>query len=115
MYGDAFNNAYRAFVEHCQNTGDQASYQRVMNSADPGAELVQWHNEQGNPSPSPEAYEAARQQGRQDQELQQHLAARDEEIRVQTEARLRSEAFAAQCADFHETIQSVEALMTSRL
>ena len=51
-----------------------------MNSADPGAELVQWWNEQGNPSPSPEAYEAAMQQGRQQQEFQQQLAARDEQI-----------------------------------
>jgi hypothetical protein len=110
MHGDAFQRAYDAFVEYAHRTRDQETYQRVMNSADPGAELVAWHNEQGNPSPSPESVEAAMQQGRQDQEFQQQLAARDDEIRVQTEARLRSEAFAAQCSDYHETLQSIEGL-----
>jgi hypothetical protein len=49
MYGDAFDKAYNAFVEYAHRTRDAAAYQRIMNSADPGAELVQWHNEQGNP------------------------------------------------------------------
>jgi hypothetical protein len=82
-----------------------------MTSADPGAELVQWWNEAGypeGPAPSPEGLEAEIQQGRQNQEFQQQLAARDEEIRVQTEAKFRSEAFAAQCSDFVETVQSIE-------
>ena len=55
MHGDAFDKAYEAFVEYAHETRDKAAYERVMQSADPGAELVQWWNEQGNPSPSPEA------------------------------------------------------------
>ena len=85
LYGGAFDAAYQAFVEHCQRTGDKAAYDRVMSSGDVGQALVQWHDQMGNPAPSPEAYEAAMQQGRQQQELQQQLAARDEQIRVQTE------------------------------
>jgi hypothetical protein len=110
MHGDGFDNAYQSFVERIRATGDQATYQRVMSSADPGAELVRWWNEQGNPSPSEGSYESAIQEGRQQQEFQQQLEARDAEIRVQTEARLRSEAFAAQCPDFHETLQSIEGM-----
>ena len=81
-----------------------------MSAGDVGQALVQWHDQMGNPAPSPEAYEAAMQQGRQQQELQQQLAARDEQIRVQTEFRLRAETFARECSDFHETLKSVEGL-----
>lgn len=110
MHGDGFQKAYDAFVAYAHETRDQATYQRIMQSADPGAELVQWWNEQGNPSPSPEAYEAAMQQGRQQQEFAQAMAARDQEIQVQTEYRLRAEQFAAGCADFEETINSLDGL-----
>jgi hypothetical protein len=105
MHGDGFHNAYQAFIEHVARTQDQAAYQRVMTSADPGAELVAWHNEAGNPTASPEALEVARQQGREQQDFQTQLAARDEEIRVQTEVNLRVESFAAQNPDFHQAIE----------
>jgi hypothetical protein len=110
LYGDAFDNAYQSFIEHVRATGDQAAYQRVMESGDVGAALVAWHNEMGNPSPSPEAYEAAMQQGREQQEFHQQLAERDAEIEVRTAARLRSEAFAAECSDFYETVGSLEGI-----
>jgi hypothetical protein len=105
MYGGAFDTAYHAFVEHCQRTGDKAAYEQVMSAGDVGQALVQWHDQNGNPSPSPEALEAYQQQGRQEQEFQQQLAARDEEIRVQTEVNLRVENFAAQNPDFHQAIE----------
>jgi hypothetical protein len=90
MHGDGFESAYHAFIEHCKATGDKASYDRVMNSADVGAELVQWHNEMGNPI-SEGTLEEAMQQGRQDYDFQQQLAARDAEIRLNTEVQLRCE------------------------
>jgi hypothetical protein len=104
LYGGAFDQAYQAFVEHCQKTGDKAAYEQVMSAGDVGQALVQWHDQMGNPSPSPEAYEAAIQQGRQEQDFQQQLAARDEQIRAQAELSLRIETFAAQNPDFHQAI-----------
>jgi hypothetical protein len=109
IHGEGFDKAYHAFVNHMQRTRDAAAYQRVMQSPDIGEALVQWHNEMGNPIPEGNL-EAEIEQGRQQQEFQQQLAARDEEIRVQTEAKLRVEAFAAQCPDFFETMQSVDGL-----
>jgi hypothetical protein len=104
LYGGAFDQAYQAFVEHCQKTGDKAAYDQVMSAGDVGQALVQWHDQQGNPTPSPEAYEAAVQQGRQEQDFQQQLAARDAEVRAQAELNLRVEQFAAQNPGFHEAI-----------
>lgn len=45
-HGDKFNEAYSSFMDHVTRTRDQASYQRVMASADPGDALVQWWKEQ---------------------------------------------------------------------
>ena len=42
-YGPAFDAAYAAFVDHVSATRDMDAYNRVMNSADPGQELVRWH------------------------------------------------------------------------
>jgi hypothetical protein len=104
LYGGAFDQAYQAFVEHCQKTGDKAAYDQVMSAGDVGQALVQWHDQQGNPTPSPEAYEAAVQQGREQQDFQTQLAARDAEVRAQAELNLRVEQFAAQNPGFHEAI-----------
>jgi hypothetical protein len=105
MYGPAFDAAYEAFVEHCHRTRDKAAYESVMNAGDVGQALVEWHNQQGNPTASPEAIEAARQQGREQQDFQTQLAARDEQIRVQAELNLRIENFAAQNPDFHQAME----------
>jgi hypothetical protein len=105
MYGPAFDNAYQAFVEHCRRTGDKAAYESVMNAGDVGQALVEWHNQMGNPTPSPESLESEVQRGRQEQDYQQQLAARDEQIRVQAELNLRVEQFAGQCPDFHQAIE----------
>jgi hypothetical protein len=43
---DMFNEAYQNFTDHVQKTRDQASYQRVMASNDPGEAIVQWWKEQ---------------------------------------------------------------------
>src|SRR4029079_17757439 len=44
-HGDVFQKAYDAFSDYVSQSRDQAAYQRVMNSADPGEELVKWHRE----------------------------------------------------------------------
>jgi hypothetical protein len=41
-----FDEAYNAFTDYVSKTRDQATYQRVMASADPGEALVQWHKDQ---------------------------------------------------------------------
>jgi hypothetical protein len=113
LYGEqVFNNAYSAFVHYCEQTKDQAAYQRVMNSPDVGAELVQWHSENAHlEGPTPD-FEAEMEQGRQQQEFQQQLAARDAEIRVQTEANIRAEAFAKEVPDFLEMVQALDSMVT---
>jgi hypothetical protein len=58
----------------------------------------------GNPTASPEALEVARQQGREQQDFQTQLAARDEQIRAQAELNLRIETFASQNPGFHEAL-----------
>ena len=45
-HGDKFNNAYQEFMNHVQSTRDQATYQRVMASSDPGEAMVKWWGEQ---------------------------------------------------------------------
>jgi hypothetical protein len=60
--------AYKAFVEHVQRTRDQATYDKIMASPDPGEALVEWH-EQGAQAPQEapqDAYQAALEQGRRD-------------------------------------------------
>jgi hypothetical protein len=42
---DVFDEAYSAFVDHAHKTRDQATYQRVMSSSDPGEALVSWFKE----------------------------------------------------------------------
>lgn len=42
---DVFSEAYSAFVDHAHKTRDQATYQRVMSSPDPGEALVNWFKE----------------------------------------------------------------------
>jgi hypothetical protein len=108
IHGERFDAAYTAFIEHVARTHDQAAYQQVMSSPDVGEALVEWHNGAGNPSPSPEAYEAAMQQGRQQQEFEQALAQRDAEIRTQAELNLRVEAFAEKTPDFYQTIKDFD-------
>jgi hypothetical protein len=43
---EVFDKAYEEFVDYTHKSRDQATYQRVMQSADPGEALVQWHREQ---------------------------------------------------------------------
>jgi hypothetical protein len=105
LYGGAFDQAYQAFIEHCQKTGDKAAYDQVMSAGDVGQALVQWHDQMGNPTASPEALEVARQQGREQQDFQTQLAARDAEVRAQAELNLRVEQFAALCPDFHQAVE----------
>jgi len=44
-HGDTFNQAYEDFTSHVNQTRDQATYQRVMASSDPGEALVQWYKD----------------------------------------------------------------------
>ena len=41
-HGDKFNEAYQSFTDYVNRTRDQATYQRVMASNDPGEALVGW-------------------------------------------------------------------------
>lgn len=45
-HGEKFNEAYNEFTNYVAQSRDQATYQRVMASHDPGEALVQWHKEQ---------------------------------------------------------------------
>lgn len=44
--GETFDKAYEAFIDHTHRTRDQATYQRVMQSGDPGQALVDWYKQQ---------------------------------------------------------------------
>lgn len=106
---DKVDAAVRAFHDYVSRTRDQAAYNKVMGAPDVGEALMEWH-EQGGPTEQPPAnpYE----QGRQDLErnmqqagFQEALAARDEQIRVATETKLRVEAFAKEQPDYYETVE----------
>jgi hypothetical protein len=43
---EVFDKAYEDFVEYAHKTRDQATYQRVMQSSDPGEALVSWYKDQ---------------------------------------------------------------------
>jgi hypothetical protein len=43
---ETFDQAYESFVDYAHRTRDQATYQRVMQSSDPGEALVQWYKDQ---------------------------------------------------------------------
>ncbi len=45
-HGDKFNEAYQAFTDHVSKTRDQAAYQQVISSPDPGEALVGWWKDQ---------------------------------------------------------------------
>ena len=45
-HGDKFKNAYDDFTDYVGKTRDQAAYQRVMASSDPGEAMVQWWKDQ---------------------------------------------------------------------
>jgi hypothetical protein len=45
-YGEKFNEAYNNFTDYITKTRDQATYQRIMASHDPGESLVQWYKDQ---------------------------------------------------------------------
>lgn len=44
-HGDSFDKAYEAFIDHAHRTRDQATYNSVMQAADPGEALVRWYQE----------------------------------------------------------------------
>jgi hypothetical protein len=43
---ETFDRAYEEFVDYAHRTRDQATYQRVMQSSDPGEALVTWYKDQ---------------------------------------------------------------------
>jgi hypothetical protein len=43
---EVFDKAYEEFVDYAHKTRDQATYQRVMQSSDPGEALVTWYKDQ---------------------------------------------------------------------
>jgi hypothetical protein len=43
---ETFDRAYEEFVDYAHKTRDQATYQRVMQSSDPGEALVSWYKDQ---------------------------------------------------------------------
>jgi hypothetical protein len=43
---ETFDAAYEEFVDYAHRTRDQATYQRVMQSSDPGEALVSWYKDQ---------------------------------------------------------------------
>jgi hypothetical protein len=43
---EVFDAAYEEFVDYAHKTRDQATYQRVMQSSDPGEALVTWYKDQ---------------------------------------------------------------------
>jgi hypothetical protein len=43
---ETFDQAYEEFVDYAHRTRDQATYQRVMQSSDPGEALVSWYKDQ---------------------------------------------------------------------
>jgi hypothetical protein len=43
---EVFDKAYEEFVDYAHKTRDQATYQRVMQSSDPGEALVSWYKDQ---------------------------------------------------------------------
>jgi hypothetical protein len=45
QHKETFDQAYEDFVEYAHRTRDQATYQRVMASGDPGEALVQWYKD----------------------------------------------------------------------
>lgn len=86
---DTFDRAYEAFVDYAHRTRDQATYQRVMQSADPGEALVQWHKEQ----------ELHRELGGTD--LKSFLAKREEEL-------LKDPAFQAKVIEAFKATQQAQ-------
>jgi hypothetical protein len=43
---EVFDKAYEEFVDYAHKTRDQATYQRIMQSGDPGEALVTWYKDQ---------------------------------------------------------------------
>jgi hypothetical protein len=43
---ETFDRAYEEFVDYAHKTRDQATYQRIMQSSDPGEALVSWYKDQ---------------------------------------------------------------------
>jgi hypothetical protein len=98
--GAKFKQSYDAFAQYVQQTGDKAAYDKVMSAPDVGEALIEWFDRG-------EHIQGAVEHGRQQQEAQQFLAQRDEQIRVDTEVKLRTEAFAKTVPDFYEVIESI--------
>jgi hypothetical protein len=100
-HGEKFKQAYDGFIEYLTQTRDQATYNKVMSAPDIGDALVEWYEQGGH-------IQGAIEHGRQSQEFDQALAARDEQIRVTTECKLRAENFASKFPDYYETLQSIQ-------
>jgi hypothetical protein len=114
-HGEKFIAAYEAFTNHVRQSGDQATYNKIMASADIGDALVEWYDQgaQAQQAEEPvDPYQAALEQGRQHTNFEAALAEREQQIRVQTEARFRAEQFAQAYPDFQETVAGVADIET---
>jgi hypothetical protein len=114
-YGtEVFEAAFNAFANHVTSTKDQQLYNKVMSAPDVGEALIAWHEQGGAPEapqsqdPLAEAMEA----GRQDTRFQGALQEREAQIRVETAAQFRAEAFAKTVPDFHEALADVNGVDT---
>jgi hypothetical protein len=111
---EKFTAAFSAFENYMGSTKDQATYNKVMSADDVGEALIAWH-EQGGASQAPQAQDPlqeALEQGRQDTNFQAAIAEREAQIRVETAARFRAEAFAKTVPDFHQALADVNGLDT---
>jgi hypothetical protein len=110
---EKLNQAYSAFVEYVQQSGDKAAYNHVMSSPDIGDALIEWHDSpKQTPQQPSDPYHAALEEGRQDVRFQHALAEMESTIRVQTEAKVRAAEFAKSYPDFHEQMEQIKWIET---
>jgi hypothetical protein len=108
---EKFHAAFADFVKYMDGTKDQATYNAIMSAPDVGEALIAWHDEQGGAAPQvQDPYQAALEQGRQDTNFQAALAEREAQIRIETAAKFRAEAFAQTVPDFYEALQGVDGI-----
>jgi hypothetical protein len=112
---EKFMQAFQAFTDHVKQTGDQATYNKIMAAADPGDAMVQWYDE-GAQAPQAEEpldpYQAALEQGRQHQNFEAAIQEREQQIRVETETQFRVQQFAQAYPDYHDALQAVDGINT---
>jgi hypothetical protein len=108
-YGETFEKAYQAFVDHLQQTNDASAHQLVTQSSDPGEAIVEWYSAQ--PQTDPEnPYLEEIENGRREAETAHQLAERDRHVAEMSAFRTRAESVAQQYPDFNETCQAARDL-----